>query len=86
MVEHVYGAIRPFSFDDDAWAELGDREKLNGVAAIMREVTDDIAAAMSHGTFYDPDDNHLSRSPMVVVLEERRDRNKGKGQTAPVSS
>ena len=33
-------------FYDDAWAQLGDREKLTSSRAIMQHVTEDIAAAM----------------------------------------
>jgi DNA-binding transcriptional ArsR family regulator len=66
VVEHVYQATQMAYFDDDAWAQLGDGEKLNVVGAILRQLTDDIAQAMATGTFYDPDDNHLSLSPMVV--------------------
>lgn len=73
VAERVYIASqRPF-YDDSAWAQLGDREKLNVVGAIMQHVTEDIADAMVHGTFYEPDDNHLSRSPMVVDQEGWRE-------------
>ncbi len=66
VAEHLYRVSQLAAFDDDAWAQLGDREKLNVVAAIMRQVTEDIAEAMASGSFYEPDDNHLSSSPMVV--------------------
>jgi DNA-binding transcriptional ArsR family regulator len=73
VAERVYIATqRPF-YDDSTWAQLGDREKLNVVAAIMHHVTDDVAAAMASGTFYEPDDNHLSRSPLVVDQEGWRE-------------
>jgi DNA-binding transcriptional ArsR family regulator len=73
VAERVYIASqRPF-YDDSTWAQLGDREKLHIVGAIMRHVTEDVAEAMASGTFYDPDDNHLSRSPMVVDQEGWRE-------------
>jgi DNA-binding transcriptional ArsR family regulator len=66
VAEHFYkGTQRPY-FDEEAWEQLGDPEKLNVISAIMQHVSEDIAAAMSHGTFYEADDNHLSRTPMVL--------------------
>lgn len=41
-------------------------EKLSFVATLMRLISEDFAQAMLHGTLYDPDNNHLSRSPMNV--------------------
>lgn len=73
VAEHVYRATQMAYFDDDAWAQLGDQEKLNVVAVIMQQVTVDVAKAMASGTFYEPDDNHLSRSPMVVDQEGWRE-------------
>lgn len=66
VAEHYYRASQRAYFDDDAWGQLGATEKLDVVSAIMQEITADIAAAMSQGTFYDPDDNHLSRMPMIL--------------------
>lgn len=73
VAEHVYRSIQMAYFDDDAWAQLGEREKLNVVGAIMNQVTDDVAQAMASGTFYDPDDNHLSQTPMTVDQEGWRE-------------
>jgi DNA-binding transcriptional ArsR family regulator len=73
VAEHVYRASRRPYFDQSAWEQLGESEKLNVVAAIMHHVTDDVARAMAHGTFYEPDDNHLSRSPMTVDQEGWRE-------------
>ena len=39
----------------------------------MRQVTEDVAAAMVSGTFYEPDDNHLSTTPMLVDAEGWRE-------------
>jgi DNA-binding transcriptional ArsR family regulator len=66
VAEHYYRASQRPYFDADAWDQLGESEKLDVVSAIMHEITDDIAVSMSHGSFYDPDDNHLSRTPMVL--------------------
>lgn len=69
VVEHFYRATRRSYFPDDAWAHFGPKEKMDVTSSIMRHISSDIAEAMTHGTFYDPDDNHLSRSPMVVDAE-----------------
>lgn len=69
VVEHFYRATRRAYFDSAAWDQFGDKEKMDVTAAIMRLISEDIADAMSKGTFCDPDDNHLSRSPMVVDQE-----------------
>jgi DNA-binding transcriptional ArsR family regulator len=69
VAEHFYKATQQPYFDDEAWKQLGDTEKLNVVSAIMHQISVDIADAMSHGTFCDPDDGHLSRTPLVVDLE-----------------
>jgi hypothetical protein len=73
VAEHVYRAAQLAYFDDTAWDRLGEKEKLNVVAAIMHQVTEDVAKAMATGTFYEPDDNHLSHSPMVVDREGWRE-------------
>jgi hypothetical protein len=35
----------------------------------MRMISHDVNEAMAKGTFYDPDDAHLSRTPFVVDME-----------------
>lgn len=66
VAEHVYkGAQRPYWKEADL-GQLSDADKLNVIAGIMRHVSEDIAAAMASGTFYAHDDNHLSRTPMMV--------------------
>jgi hypothetical protein len=69
VVEHLYGACQPSYLDLEGWNKLGENEKFGLTAALMRMVSDDIDEAMVQGTFYEPDDNHLSRSPMVVDPE-----------------
>lgn len=69
VAEHVYRATeRPYWKESDL-EELSDSEKLNVIAGIMRHISDDIAMAMTAGTFYEHDDNHLSRTPLVVDEE-----------------
>jgi predicted ArsR family transcriptional regulator len=69
VVEHFYRAVDRVYFDKEAWERLGDKDKLEVVIALMRLVSEDVNEAMSQGTFFDPDDNHLSRSPMNVDSE-----------------
>lgn len=66
VVEHTYKAVDRAYFDTDAWEQLGSKEKLEVSVTLMRVISEDINEAMSKGTFFDPDDNHISRSPMVV--------------------
>jgi DNA-binding transcriptional ArsR family regulator len=69
VVEHLYRATRRAYFDGPAWGQLGPKEKLDVATAIMRLINEDVAEALSSGTFFDPDDNHISRSPMTVDSE-----------------
>jgi DNA-binding transcriptional ArsR family regulator len=73
VAEHFYRASERPYFDDDSWEQLGQAEKLDVIGAIMQEITEDVAEAMASGTFYDPDDNHLSRTPMVLDQEGWRE-------------
>jgi DNA-binding transcriptional ArsR family regulator len=73
VVEHLYRATVPAYLERDGWEQLGDNEKLSLTASIIRLVSDDLDEAMAHGTFYEPDDNHLSRTPMVVDPEGWRE-------------
>ena len=66
VTEHLYrGAKRPY-FEIEDLALLSETEKLNVIASIMHHISDDIAAAMAHGTFYDHDESHMSRMPMTL--------------------
>lgn len=69
VAEHFYKATQRPYWDSDAWAQLDERQKLGVTGAIMHQISEDIAEAMSHGTFNDFDDNHISRSPMIVDQE-----------------
>jgi hypothetical protein len=66
VLEHVYKATQRAYLDAAAWDQLSETEKLTVVNSVMRLISEDIASAMFHGTFYDPDDNHLSRTPMAL--------------------
>lgn len=69
VVEHVYRLTRRPIFENDVWEQFGEKEKTDVTNAIMRLASDDIAEAVAGGTFYDPDDNHLSRSLMSLDPE-----------------
>lgn len=69
VVRHLYRAVERGYFDQEAWEQLSAKEKLRVVMSIMQLVSADINEAMFWGTFFEPDDNHLSRSPMNVDLE-----------------
>jgi hypothetical protein len=66
VVEHFYRATKRPYFDDAAWENLSDNEKWGVVMPIMRLISRDVNNALAKGTFMDPDDNHVSRTPMVV--------------------
>jgi predicted ArsR family transcriptional regulator len=66
VTKHFYRATRRAAFDADMWGQLEEREKLDVSTTIMRLASEDIDEAMTKGTFYDPDDNHLSRTPLTV--------------------
>lgn len=69
VAEHLYKATQRPYWDDDAWKTLTEGEQLDVTAAIMQQISEDIADAMSHATFNAHEDNHISRSPMVVDEE-----------------
>ena len=69
VVEHFYRAtIRPW-FDQEAWAQMDDNEVHGLTMPILSLMSEDIAQAMVAGTFNDPSNNHVSRTPMVVDNE-----------------
>jgi DNA-binding transcriptional ArsR family regulator len=69
VVEHFYRATRNTWIDDDEWNALGPAERHIYTTTTVAAMSDDISGAMAAGTFFDPDDNHLSRTPMVVDPE-----------------
>lgn len=73
VVEHFYKATQRSFFDEEAWNQLGEHEKQTLTAAIMRMMSQDVNEAMAKGTFFEPDDNHLSRTPLTVDTEGWRE-------------
>ena len=69
VFEHVYRATTLQYFDQDAWDQLDMKGKWEVVIPIMRMVSKDITESMKAGVFLDPDDNHISRTPLVVDNE-----------------
>jgi predicted ArsR family transcriptional regulator len=66
VAQHLYRATQKAYLDEEAWDQLKSSEKLSFVATLMRLISEDFVQATLHGTLYDPDNNHLSRSPMNV--------------------
>ena len=66
VVEHFYRVIQRPLFDNESWAQFGEKEKIDVTTTIMRLASEDIGEAVSKGTFNDPDDNHMSRTPLVL--------------------
>jgi predicted ArsR family transcriptional regulator len=69
VVEHFYRATKRPWLDRESWALLDDKDQRGVTATLMELVTDDISQAMSAGTFSDPADNHISRTPLTVDAE-----------------
>jgi len=66
VTEHFYKATRRPMIDLEAWKQLSDPEKHASAMTIMGLISGDVGLAMQKGTFLDPDDGHLSRTPMRV--------------------
>lgn len=68
-VEAFFRASQRPYMSIEAWDGLTDSEKQKWVMTTMRLITEDIEKAMEQGTFLDPDDNVITRSPMVVDVD-----------------
>ncbi len=66
-VEHFYRATQRALFDRETWKQI-EGPKSGATAAIMALVNEDIAKAITGGTF-DGEENHISRSPMLLDAE-----------------
>jgi hypothetical protein len=69
VVENFYRATKRPWLDRQSWALLDDKGQRGITSTLMEMVTGDLADAMAAGTFNDPPDNHLSRTPMTVDAE-----------------
>jgi DNA-binding transcriptional ArsR family regulator len=66
VVEHFYKATKRAWLDRQSWMLLDRPEQQRVTSTLMELVSGDIEEAMSAGTFEDPPDNHLSRTPLQV--------------------
>lgn len=64
-----YRATRQPLMHLDAWEKLSDLEKHVWAEATMRIVTQNVEDSMRGGIFLDPDDGHLSRTPVTIDQE-----------------
>lgn len=63
--EHFYRMTeRPF-LDADSWSVLAADKRAIITTNLIRLIADDVNRAMAHGMI-DDDDNHISRTPMVI--------------------
>ena len=69
VVEHFFRAKERSWFDREAWAEVDDADKPGIDSLIIEAMSNDVSEAMLAGTFSDPSDNHISRTPMTVDKE-----------------
>ena len=66
VVKHNYTSTQRPYFEQDDWEQLSDKQKHGMVMTFMSKISQDVSLAMAGGTFNDPDDNHISRTPMTV--------------------
>lgn len=69
VVEHFYRATKRPYFDKKGWDQLDDNEKWGTAIPILRVISKELNESLAAGTFMDPDDAHLSRTPMVLDPE-----------------
>lgn len=65
--EHFFRATQRAWFDRDTWKQIGG-PKAGATAAIMGLINEDIAKAITAGTF-DGEENHISRTPLLLDQE-----------------
>jgi DNA-binding transcriptional ArsR family regulator len=66
VVEHFYKATRSSRFDDAALERLGDEEKIILDLAIIKLMASDLGEALLSGSYFELDDNQLTRIPIAV--------------------
>lgn len=64
--EHLYRATRQPLMHLEAWEMLSEQEKHLWAETVMRLITKNIEESMRQGIFLDPDDGHMSRTPVTV--------------------
>jgi predicted transcriptional regulator len=68
-VEYVYRAAGRAYFDPDAWNQLGPAEQRSASFNMVRTISHDINTALEKGTFHEPRNKHISRTPTRVDRE-----------------
>jgi Helix-turn-helix domain len=64
--EHFYRATRRQFLSDQEWSRLPEALRPGVASAILKAVFQDVEEAARSGTLDDVDDQHVSRTPMVV--------------------
>ena len=71
-IEHIYTAAPVPRFSDAAWERAGAAVRRRATAALLEQIGDYVAGSAEHGGFDRPDAN-LSRVPLRLDEEGRRD-------------
>jgi predicted ArsR family transcriptional regulator len=66
--EHFYRALQRPWFDREAWKQVDPKDQPGVTSSIMAHINEDIAVAIKAGTL-NGENNHISRTPMVVDEE-----------------
>ena len=66
VVEHVYRAKKLQIFDEEGWNQLSKKEKAEMIVPILSLQSKDLSDAIVANTFLNPDDGHVSRTPLIV--------------------
>jgi DNA-binding transcriptional ArsR family regulator len=69
VVEHFYKAISSSTFDDADLEQLGSEEKVILDLAIIKLMAGDLGEALLSGSYFELDNNQLTRIPMAVDAE-----------------
>ena len=69
VTEYTYRAVDKAYFDAEGWEKLSKGEKVKVTVTLMEVISKELNDSMGAGAFFDPDDNHISRSPMNVDRE-----------------
>ena len=69
VVEHFFRAVKRPWLDRENWTQLDSKDQQGVTSTLMELVSADIEEAMSAGTFSNPSDNHISRTPLSVDQE-----------------
>jgi len=70
--EHFYRMAERPMLDEEAWGTVSPEDRATITTSLLRLIGEDVNLAMLHGTI-DDDDNHLSRTPLVVDREGWRE-------------